>query len=387
VIVGGFLCGWRAGLALGLITMLISGTYMYILETRGMTFVHLQSLKFPQDAPAWLPWKESFDLLGREFLFFYVGNLRASMAIWGGVIAGICLSLVKDRWLAPAVAFGFGAAIEFGAGYLIGLAVPAPGAFLSRLIGSTLMTGLAFAAVALIVRGVQSGVARRKAAATELALAQAELRALRAQINPHFLFNALNTIRYFVRTDPEAARNLLLNLSEVFQRAIRSGEVVPLRDEVSYIDAYVSLEKARLGERLQVVWAGQVTEPNTLDQNESLVLNSPIPTLSVQPIVENAIVHGISKKTEGGRVSITIERTASDLLIQVEDNGIGIEPTRLAELLKPADEKDSSIGLRNVDGRLRALYGEDYGLVLESKVGQGTRVKIKIPVERVSDGG
>lgn len=387
VIVGGFLSGWRVGLMLGLVTMLISGTYIYISGTRGMTIVHLLNLKFPPDAPAGLPWKEAIDLLGHEFLFFYVANLRASIAIWGGVIAGVCLGLVKERWLAPAAAFGFGAAIEFGAGYLIGLAAPAPGEFLNRLIGSTLMTGLAFAAVALIVRGVQADVARRKAEATKLALARAELRALRAQIKPHFLFNALNTIRYFVRTDPDTARQLLLNLSEVFQRAIRSGESVPLRDELSYVDAYLSLEKARLGDRLQVVWAGQVTEPGTLSQDESPVLDNPIPTLSLEPIVENAIVHGISKKPEGGTVHITIERAGSDLLIQVEDNGVGIEPTRLADLLKPAGAKDSSIGLRNVDGRLRALYGEDYALAIESTIGHGTRVKIKIPVERTRNGG
>ena len=94
--------------------------------------------------------------------------------------------------------------------------------------------------------------AERRAREGELALTQAELAALRAQINPHFLFNALNTIRYFVRTDPDQARTLLLKLSEVFQRVLRSGAFVPLADEIAYAEAYLALEQARLGERLRV---------------------------------------------------------------------------------------------------------------------------------------
>ena len=234
-----------------------------------------------------------------------------------------------------------------------------------------LVSGLAMAVIALIVRNVQAESDRRKTAAAELALARAELRALRAQINPHFLFNALNTIRYFVRTDAKAARRLLLDLSEVFQRALRSGEFVPLQDEISYVEAYLALEKARLDDRLQVEWA--IRAEDRLDQ--------PVPTLVLQPVVENAVVHGIAKMPEGGTVQITIEEADGDLLLRVEDDGPGIAPQRLAEILDQEMES-GSIGLRNIDGRLLALYGEAYRLEIQSAVGSGTRVQIRIPIER-----
>jgi len=221
-----------------------------------------------------------------------------------------------------------------------------------------------------MVRGVQVETARRKAETAELALAHAELRALRAQINPHFLFNALNTIRYFVRTDPKTARRLLLNLSEVFQRALRSGEFVPLRDELSYVEAYLALEKARLDDRLKVEW-GILPEA---------VLDHPVPTLILQPVVENAVIHGIVRQPDGGTVRLAIEEADGDLLLRVEDDGAGIEPARLAEILGPEQAPNAAIGLRNIDGRLRAMYGEEYRLVVESKVGRGTSVQIRIPI-------
>jgi LytS/YehU family sensor histidine kinase len=232
------------------------------------------------------------------------------------------------------------------------------------LIPSALVSGLAMVALVLIVRSVQ-------AEAAELARTRAELVALRAQINPHFLFNALNTIRYFVRTDSEAARRLLLDLSEVFQRALRSEEFVSLQDELDYVASYLALEEARLGERLQVEWTVEVEDG----------LEQPVPTLILQPIVENAVVHGVAKKSAGGTVRITAERVGEDLMLRVEDDGPGIEPTKLAQMLTSGQETGTSIGLHNVDGRLRALHGEAYGLVIDSETERGTRVEIKIPVE------
>jgi sensor histidine kinase YesM len=237
-------------------------------------------------------------------------------------------------------------------------------------LSSLLAAGLAMVVVALTVRSVQAEAARRKAEAAELALTRAELRALRAQINPHFLFNALNTIRYFVRTDPETARRLLLNLSDVFQRALRSGEFVPLQDELSYVESYLALEKARLDERLQINWIIRAEE----------YLDHLVPTLILQPIVENAVVHGIAAKSGGGMVRISIEEVNGNLVLQVDDDGVGISPVQLAKIRHPAKEGGTALGLRNVDGRLRALYGEAYQLLVESKVGEGTRVQIRIPV-------
>jgi two-component system LytT family sensor kinase len=380
IIVGGLLGGWPVGLGLGLIGMFVSGTFVYVFDVGGGVVAF--ALRRLPDMPPWAFWLEMLERAGNEFVSFYIYNLRGSMSVWVGIAAGLVGGWLKERWLVPAVAFALGAALELGAGVFIALTAQAPNEFLTLLIASALLTGLGMAAFALIVRSVQAEVARGKAAEAELALARAELRALRAQIKPHFLFNALNTIRYFVRTDPEAARQLLLNLSEVFQRAIRSGEFVSLRDELSCVQAYLSLEQARLGERLKVTWTGAVTEPERLHEIDSPLLDQAVPTLSVQPIVENAVVHGVSKKPEGGTVCIAVECVGQDLLIQVEDDGVGIEPARRAAILQPAMEGDTSIGMRNVDGRLKALYGAAYGLAIESVVGQGTRVKMRIPVER-----
>jgi LytS/YehU family sensor histidine kinase len=225
-----------------------------------------------------------------------------------------------------------------------------------------------------MVRNVQADVARQKAEAAELALARAELRALRAQINPHFFFNALNTIRYFVRTDPQVARRLLVDLSEVFQRALRSGEMVPLRDELGYVQAYLGLEKARLDHRLQVEWALPEFDPPEL-------LDHPVPTLILQPIVENAVLHGVAQQPQGGLVRVTVACDGGDLLLQVEDNGPGIPPGRLARILASAGGIDGAIALRNVDGRLRALYGPHYRLSIHSQEGLGTQVTVRIPLE------
>lgn len=166
------------------------------------------------------------------------------------------------------------------------------------------------------------------------------------------------------------------------QRAIRSGEILSLRDDLRCVQAYLSIEQARLGERLKVTWSGVVTEPQQLQELDCALLDLRVPTLSVQPIVENAVVHGISKKAEGGTVRITVDRAGRDLVIQVEDDGVGIEPARRAAILKPPVEGDTSIGVRNVDGRLQALYGTADGLDIKSAVGRGTRVQIRIPVER-----
>ncbi len=381
MIVGGLLGGWPVGLGLGLIGAFFGGTFVYLSDIHGGSLaIALRGI--PPGLPIGFFLVQTLNGLANDFVHFYIYNLRASMSVWVGIVAGLMGGWLKERWLVPAVASTLGAGIELGAGFFIAPTAAAPVDFLVILLATALLSGLGMAAFALIVRSVQAEVARRKAYEAELALAHAELRALRAQIKPHFFFNALNTIRYFVRTDPDAARQLLLNLSEVFQRAIRSGEFVPLRDELSCVQAYLSLEQARLGERLKVTWAGAVTDPQRLHEMDSPLLDCVVPTLSVQPIVENAVVHGVSKKPEGGTVCIAVVQVGQDISIRVEDDGAGIEPARLAAVLQPAAEGDKSIGMRNVDGRLKALYGAGYGLAIESVVGRGTHVRLRIPAER-----
>jgi signal transduction histidine kinase len=200
---------------------------------------------------------------------------------------------------------------------------------------------------------------------TELALAEAELRALRAQINPHFMVNSLSVIHHLVRTQPETARSLILDLSDLFQHTLRAGDFVPLSRELEHVRAYLSLEQARLTKRLNVMWA-------VLAEDQ---LDTPVPTLILQPIVENAIVHGIAPKPEGGTVSILVKRSEDDLYIQVVDNGVGFDMDAT-----PDTSERPSLGFKNIDLRLRLLYGEAYRVKVSSTLGAGTTVELRIPV-------
>jgi LytS/YehU family sensor histidine kinase len=363
VIAGGLLAGWRVGLGLGLVTLLTVGTQELVLypdedlvmayQVRGLAGLLDLSL-----------WREAF-------LWYYLADLSASSAVWVGLFSGFCARLLGERRFNPLAALGMGVCISLCVISLAAISWQDPTVLAPFLIPGSLISGLAVAGLALVVHSVRSRAAQRRAEAAELAQAKAELRALRAQINPHFLFNALNTIRYFVRTDAETARRLVLDLSAIFQHALRSGEFVPLREEIKYVEAYLALEKTRLDDRLRVVWS--VLAEQELDHS--------VPTLILQPIVENAIVHGVSQQPAGGTVSIDIARSGGDLVLQVTDDGPGIAPERLAQVLGPVQGGEASIGLRNVDGRLRALYGDAYRLTVSSTVGEGTRVQVKVPIE------
>ncbi len=363
VVAAGLLGGWRMGLILGGLGLFLYGTreFTSFLEAFSPELISL----WQQDGLRGLLGVE----WGHDLLRIYLLSPWAPGVLWAGLFCGLAADILGQRRYQPLAALLLGALAGFGNGCFPILA--GRGTLLDFLISATLASGLAMVVISLIVRGVQGEVAQRQAAAAELALTRAELRALRAQINPHFLFNALNTIRFFARTDPEAARRLLLHLSEVFQRALRSGESVTLRDELGYVEAYLALEKARLGERLRVEWSLCGED----------CLRYTVPTLILQPLVENAVIHAIAKKPEGGTIQVAAKVVAGDLLLQVEDDGPGIDPGRLAEVLGSPEGDRPTVGLHNVDSRLRALYGDDHALVVVSEVGRGTRVEIRIPLE------
>ncbi|HEY1015445.1 MAG TPA: histidine kinase, partial [Herpetosiphonaceae bacterium] len=264
--------------------------------------------------------------------------------------------------------FGLGALIELGAGYMIAVSWDNPRNTIELIPPNMVVSGLAMVAVALIARTAQLDRMQRRADAAELARAQAEIRALQAQINPHFLFNAINTILFFVRTDPDTARQLLLRLSEVFQRVLRSGDSVALRDELGYAQAYLALEQARLGERLRVDWR----------VGDERLLDCMVPALILQPLVENAVRHGLAPQEDGGLLEIALERRDGDIALTVRDDGVGIAPERLRQLLAP-DYAGPSIGLANINRRLALLYGPPYRLELESAEGGGTCARLRLP--------
>ncbi len=202
-------------------------------------------------------------------------------------------------------------------------------------------------------------------------VSKAELKALQAQINPHFLFNALNTIVSFCRTDADKARRLLIQLGEFFRKNIqRSDKFVTLREELEHIRAYLSIEQARFGDSLKVV---EEIDPGA---EERLV-----PALTLQPLVENAIKHGIYPKLEGGTVHIRCWVDHDLLRVTIEDDGVGIPGEKLdtGGLPKPGSTTGAGVGLNNVNERLKYLYGSDSRLRIDSVNGQGTTVRIQIP--------
>ena len=204
--------------------------------------------------------------------------------------------------------------------------------------------------------------------ASRAALAEAEVRALRAQISPHFIYNALNAIASFITTDPPKARDLVLEFADFTRYSFRrDGDFTTIAEELGSVDSYLKLERARFGDRISV----------TL-QIAPEVLGTVIPFLSVQPLVENAVRHGLESKEGGGHITITAEDSGSYAQITVEDDGVGIDPEVLRDVLA-GRPSTGHIGLRNVDSRLRQVYGNAHGLVVETNVDAGTLVTMRVP--------
>lgn len=197
---------------------------------------------------------------------------------------------------------------------------------------------------------------------------EAELRALRAQISPHFVYNSLAAIASFVRTDPERARELLLEFADFTRYAFRrGGEFTTLSDELRNIERYLVLEQARFGDRLQVQL---LVAPE--------VLPVAVPFLAVQPLVENAVRHGLEGKTDEGHISLVAADAGAEAVISVEDDGQGSDPELVRRVLSGEADADS-VGLGNVDARLRQVFGDDHGLVVETAPGVGMKVSFRVP--------
>ena len=197
-------------------------------------------------------------------------------------------------------------------------------------------------------------------------LVQARLDALKSRIRPHFLFNTLNTIAAMIRIDPPKARNVVLKLSEILRTILETKEELrPLEKEIALIDDFLDIERARFG-------ADSIRVIKKIDPSLNQV---PVPSLFIQPIVENSVIHGLRKKTGSGTILISIQRNKQRIEIVVEDDGAGISKERMGEI------KTASIGLSNVEERLRVLYGRDYNFDIKSKPGRGTRTLISLPFE------
>jgi len=194
-------------------------------------------------------------------------------------------------------------------------------------------------------------------------LMQARLQALTSQINPHFLFNTLNSVSSLIRTDPHQARLMVLKLSRILRRLLRKHEnYSPLRDELDFIEDYLSIEVARFGEKLRFI---KEVDAQSLDML--------VPSMLLQPLVENCVKHGLSSKIEGGTIRLRTSRIDGRLHLVVEDDGVGIPEAKLAKLL------EQGIGVSNVNERLKVLFGGDYRMWIDSHPGKGTRIEIEVP--------
>jgi two-component system LytT family sensor kinase len=223
-------------------------------------------------------------------------------------------------------------------------------------------------AVALPIKIWNSNLNEKRLEQQQLRLNEARLAALSSQINPHFLFNTLNSVASLIRLDPDQARQVVYKLSKILRRLLRQQDnLTTLREELGFIDDYLAIEMVRFGDKLRFV---KDVEPETLDML--------VPSMLLQPLVENSIRHGLASKIDGGTIRVRSGRIGTQLQIVVEDDGVGIPESRLARMFE-----QGGIGVNNVNERLKVLYGESYRMWIDSRPGEGTSTGIEIP-EQVS---
>ena len=222
-------------------------------------------------------------------------------------------------------------------------------------------------ATALPIKIWNSNRNEKKLELQQLRLNEARLAALSRQINPHFLFNTLNSVASLIRLDPEQARQVVYKLSKILRRLLRQQEnLTSLGEELSFVEDYLAIEMVRFGDKLRFV---KDIDPATLDLL--------VPSMLLQPLVENSIRHGLSSKIDGGTIRVRSRMVGHRLQILVEDDGVGIPEAKLATLF------EQGIGVSNVNERLKVLFGDDYKMWIDSRLGEGTITGIELP-EQVS---
>ncbi len=246
------------------------------------------------------------------------------------------------------------------------------------IISSIIIVTLMFAYIMFLLLNLKQSNAAREALEnrnkeliatkeTERKILQAEISVLQAQIQPHFLYNTLNSITALCRTDSLKAAELLEELSDYLQGKFRFNnmELIPLDQELDLVKSYLAIEQVRFGKRLEVEYH---VEPNT---------NPFIPPLILQPLVENAVKHGVYPQRQGGIVRISIKNVDQETVISVTDNGVGMTADKVKHLLNDEGAQEVGVGLRNIQKRLQKHYG--YGLEVQSIINKGTTVTVKIP--------
>ena len=218
-------------------------------------------------------------------------------------------------------------------------------------------------ATALPIKVWNSNRNEKKLEQQQARLNEARLAALSSQINPHFLFNTLNSVASLIRLDPEQARQVVYRLSKILRRLLRQQDnLTTLREEISFIEDYLSIEMVRFGDKLRFV---KDVDPATLDL--------PVPSMLLQPLVENSIRHGLSNKVDGGSICVRSRVQGRRLQIMVEDDGMGIPEDKLTSIF------EQGIGISNVNERLKVLFGSEYRMWIDSRLGEGTSTGIELP--------
>ena len=227
-------------------------------------------------------------------------------------------------------------------------------------------------AVAIALKVLNNVRIEMKLEQQERLLLQARMEALQSQINPHFLFNTLNSVSSLVRRDPDSAREMIVKLGNILRRLLRKGDsFVPLREEIEFLDDYLDIEVVRFG-RDKLTWCKEL-DPASLDHL--------VPSMILQPLVENAIKHGFADKVDGGSIYIRSRCTDQRVVIEVEDDGVGM----------PASGRERSsgtgIGMLNVTERLQVVYGDAAEISIESQPGSGTLVRLVLPILQAEEMG
>lgn len=302
--------------------------------------------------------------------------LLSSLPLILGALSGICSYLCRIRPIRRKEAILGGIAV--GLGHSLFIFIPLRSYIpIASLIFSVFTLSAVEAAVVLLFFVIGWNVLKEeKRKATEQELYRTRLQFLQAQINPHFLFNTLNTIAAVCGEErAEKARNLVVQLSNFFRRLTRQeSDFVSLKEELDYIDSYLSIEKARFGDRLKIEKDVQLS-----DQAMSVA----VPILSLQPLVENAIKHGLSKKSGGGTLYIKGRQENSDIIIEIEDTGVGMSEEMIRRFEANGNvgqslDEHAGIGLSNIRERLKKNFGERFQMHLSSMLNQGTQIQLKI---------
>jgi two-component system, LytTR family, sensor kinase len=227
-------------------------------------------------------------------------------------------------------------------------------------------------AVAIALKVLNNVRIEMKLEQQERLLLQARMEALQSQINPHFLFNTLNSVSSLVRRDPDSAREMIVKLGNILRRLLRKGDsFVPLREEIEFLDDYLDIEVTRFGpDKLKVA---KELEPASLDLL--------VPSMILQPLVENAVKHGFSPKVDSGSIHIRSRNASDRLVLEIEDDGIGMPASGGSRI------PGTGIGILNVTERLQVVYGDAAEITIESQPGNGTLVRLVLPVLQAEEMG